>query len=235
MNLLSPDPADIYRKRAAMPGFCHFNEVSAAFILFLIFLEDMSFSVHRGYKIKAMKQAFAGYLRKDGTPGGSTITQQLVKNLFFTFEPDIIRKIRETVLAVRFEKRLSKQEILELYINIIYFDNGQYGIHDAAFFYFNKSPKKLTVNQAFFLACMLPVVGVYNPLYHAEEFVRYRNDKLAWLVFLDDDIKNEILRHGPELLDEELIRSLSPSTDRYNAPGPLINEKYGIFGTDPLI
>ena len=231
------NPEEIYRNRAVMPDFRCFEEISGSMILCIVMLEDPTFAVHRGYDSVSMKLAVRNFFRRDHPLfGGSTITQQLVKNLYFTFERKVSRKIMELILAARFEKRLTKKQILELYLNVIYYGNGQYGIHDAAMFYFGKTPKELTLNQSFFLASILPVVGRLNPLYHPEEFVEYRNKKANRLSFIaDEETINEILRHGADRLDEEFRPVASEETDRYNAPGPMLNERFGIRGTNPLV
>ena len=220
-----------------MPDFRRFEEISGSLILCTVLLEDSTFTAHRGYNPVAMKNAARNYFRRDFPLfGGSTITQQLVKNLYFTFERKVSRKIKELFLAIWFEKRLTKKQILELYLNVIYYGNGQYGIYNAAMFYFGKSPKELNLNQSFFLASILPVVGRLNPLYHPEEFVEYRNKKANRLSFIaDEETINEILRHGADRLDEEFRPVASEETDRYNAPGPMLNEKFGIRGTNPLV
>ena len=230
------NPEEIYRNRAVMPDFRSFEEISGSLLLCIVMLEDPTFAVHRGYDSFSMMLAVKNFFRREFPQfGGSTITQQLVKNLYFTFERKVSRKIKELFLARRFEKRLTKKQILELYLNVIYFGNGQYGIHDAAMFYFGKSPKELTLNQSFFLASILPVVGRLNPLYHPEEFVQYRNNSTNLLTYIaNEETISEILRHGADCLDEEFRPVASAATDRYNAPGPMLNERFGIYGTDPL-
>lgn len=227
-------PEEIYRKRAGMPGFHSLDDISDRLIQFIVLLEDPAFAVHRGYQLNRMKKAALNYFRRR-VPlfGGSTITQQLVKNLYFTFEQTIRRKIVELFLAIWFEKRLTKVQILELYLNIIYFSCGQYGIHDAAKFYFGKSPKELTANQSFFLALVPSAVGWCDPLFYPKEFVQFRDMRALKLPIIADDATiQEILRHDADHLDEEL----HPRTaDLNDAPAPMLNEKYGIRGTDPLV
>lgn len=227
-------PEEIYRKRAALPGFHSFDEISDRLIQYIVLLEDPTFAEHRGYNPVAIKSALQYYFRC-GVPlfGGSTITQQLVKNLYFTFERKVSRKIKELFLAMWFEKRLTKVQILELYLNIIYYGNRQYGIHDASMFYFGKSPKELTANQSFFLASILPVVGRLNPLYHPQEFVQYRNMRAKKLSLLADEATiHEILRHDADCIDEDFRPE---AANGCNAPAPMLNEKYGLYGSDPLV
>ena len=230
-------PMEIYNARAVQPGFCHLNDISESLQYMILSLEDMTFYAHNGVVTAAMWLSFRKSLRTGHLYGGSTITQQLVKNLYFTFEKSWVRKAREIVIARKFEKQLSKTQILELYLNIIYFDNGQYGISNASRFYFGKTPAELTFNQAIFLSVLLPVVGIYNPLYHPEEYSRYR-DKKIHAVFrynpLYESMRYELEKHGPGCLDEELCKA-SAETDKYNRPGPMINERFGPGMPESLI
>ena len=230
-------PTEIYNARASQPDFCHLDEIADFFQLAILKTEDYKFYVHHGIDTLAIRSSLRA-LRKYGSMyGGSTITQQLVKNLYFTFERSWIRKIKEAILALRFERALTKDQILELYLNIIYFDNGQYGISNASRFYFGKKPKELTINQSMFLASLPPVVGIYNPLYHPEKYAAYRNEKIESLfddTTLYEYICLELRRHGADHLDEELCRA-TKETDRYNKPGPLINERFGPGMPESLI
>ena len=228
-------PVEIYEKRASQPDFCSLAEVPNSFLICLLAMEDKSFFQHHALNLRKMAQAVREALQGKPLHGASTITQQLVKNLYFRFDVSLSRKLREAFLARSFEKNLSKLQILELYMNVIYFDNGQYGITDASRFYFHKSPKELTVNQSIFLSAILPVVGIYNPLYHPEEFARFRDGKLIFTNdYLTEALTAEIADHGPDCLDEELCCA-SEETKRYDAPGPMINERFGPGGKDCLI
>ena len=228
-------PVEIYEKRASQPDYCRLEEISGAFTVCLILLEDLPFFRHKGIDFREIRWAVCETMRGRPRYGGSTITQQLVKNLYFCFDASISRKIKEAFLARRFEKALSKQQILELYMNIIYYDNGQYGIYNASRFYFHKTPKELTLNQSVFLSALLPVVGIYNPLYHPKEFVRYRDRRLDFQKeYFTKELLAEIIRHREDCLDEELCK-VSEETKRYDAPGPMINERFGPGRVECLI
>jgi membrane peptidoglycan carboxypeptidase len=95
--------------------------------------------------------------------GASTITMQLAKNLYFRFTHSFLRKAAEIIIALALERKLGKERILELYINIIYFGNGVYGISDAARFYFSKPVADLSLNQMFMLACMPSAPTIIHP------------------------------------------------------------------------
>ncbi len=116
-------------------------------------IEDRRFYAHYGVDpMGVARAAGANVLRRSVQQGGSTITQQLAKNLFLTQERTWFRKIQELVLALWLERKFSKAEILELYLNRIYFGAGAYGIEAAAQRYFNKSARQLTLAEAALLA-----------------------------------------------------------------------------------
>lgn len=115
--------------------------------------EDRRFYEHRGVDIRGTLRAFFTNMRRGGVvEGGSTITQQLARNLFLSFEQTYIRKAREALLALWLEGRYSKDEILSLYLNRIYLGAGAYGIESAAKTYFGKSARDVTLAEAVMLA-----------------------------------------------------------------------------------
>ena len=101
--------------------------------------------------------------------GGSTITQQLAKNMYFTFQPSIIRKFAELFMTVRIESTIEKDEILELYLNIINYGDNNMGIYDASMNYFNKLPSKLNFDEATLLAGIPQSPANYQLSNHEEE------------------------------------------------------------------
>jgi len=116
-------------------------------------IEDRRFYSHHGIDPWGILRAgMRDVLRRGATQGGSTITQQLAKNLFLTQERTVTRKLQEAVLALWLEHRFSKAQILELYLNRVYFGSGAYGIEAAAQRYFGKSARKLTLPEAAMLA-----------------------------------------------------------------------------------
>lgn len=118
------------------------------------------------------------YQAKKIVYGGSTITQQLAKNLYFRFTHNYLRKASEALIALLMERKLGKERILEMYANIIYFGNGVYGISDAVRFYFSKPVSDLTLNQMFMLACLPAIPTRGNPIQYPEVFERVRNRRL---------------------------------------------------------
>ncbi len=118
-------------------------------------VEDRRFYSHSGIDPISVVNAFIHNLTSDYTIGGSTITQQYVKNLYLSNEKTYLRKIKEAYYAIRIESLYTKQEILEGYLNTIYFNNGLYGINDASLYYFNKTPNELTLKEAISLVTII--------------------------------------------------------------------------------
>ena len=129
----------------------------------VVAVEDHRFYSHKGIDVISMLRATYVNIKSSSlTYGASTITQQLGRLLYFTQEKSPIRKFAEIFVAFDLEKNYSKDEILELYLNIIYFGNGYTGIHDASYGYFNKSPKDLTFYEATYLAGLPNAPSVYS-------------------------------------------------------------------------
>ena len=129
----------------------------------VVAVEDHRFYSHKGIDVISMLRATYVNIKSSSlTYGASTITQQVGRLLYFTQEKSPIRKYAEIFVAFDLEKNYSKDEILELYLNIIYFGNGYTGIHDASYGYFNKSPKDLTFYEATYLAGLPNAPSVYS-------------------------------------------------------------------------
>lgn len=131
----------------------------------VIAVEDKGFYQHPGFSLKAIIRSLVDDLRYgDLVYGGSTITQQLVKNSLLHTRKDFLRKYQEITLASEIERRFSKDEILEMYLNSAYFGEGAFGIEDASKTYFNKSAKDLSLAESAMLAGLLPAPSKYSPL-----------------------------------------------------------------------
>lgn len=132
----------------------------------VVLAEDSRFYRHQGFDVVEIRAALLDALLKFKRPrGASTITQQLAKNLFLTNDFSFRRKIREIAIARELESTLSKEKILELYLNIVEYGEGLYGIGNAAEFYFEQEPSNLSLRQSAFLAMLLP-----NPKSYSECF-----------------------------------------------------------------
>ena len=132
----------------------------------LVSSEDKDFYKHSGVSLKALAAAlYANFASRDATAyGGSTITQQLVKNKLLTSNKTFFRKYQEVVMAIAVDRQYSKDEILEMYINSVYFGEGAFGIDQAAQVYFGKSAKDLSLSEASLLIGLLPAPSAYSPI-----------------------------------------------------------------------
>jgi penicillin-binding protein 1A len=142
-------------------------------------VEDSHFYFHFGIDPKAIIRAFiANFKAGRVVEGGSTITQQLAKTLFLTRDRNITRKIKEAILAIRLELIFSKDEILEIYLNQIYYGHGSYGIEAASRTYFGKTAEDLTIEECALLASLPKAPNNYTPYRHPERAKKRRNHAL---------------------------------------------------------
>ena len=139
----------------------------------IVATEDRRFYDHGALDLVSVTRALVtNYMAGQTLEGGSTIAQQTVKNIFLSHDRTLSRKIEELALAVQLEKKYTKDEILELYLNTIYFGHGAYGIKDAARTYFGKDVKDLDLSQCAMLAGLPQAPSVYDPITHPEEGIR---------------------------------------------------------------
>ena len=126
--------------------------------------EDDAFYQHEGFDLNQIKESFIRNWEKKGfVRGGSTITQQLAKNLYLSTSKSPFRKVKEFLIARRLEEMLTKRRILELYLNVIEWGDGIYGVESASNVYFNKSTRDLNVQEAVLLAAVIPNPRRMNP------------------------------------------------------------------------
>ena len=155
---------DAVVERISAKKFVPTKELPDALLQAIVAVEDARFYSHPGFDIEGIVRAALVNLQKgEIEEGASTITQQLIKNLFLSQERSFSRKAEELALAVDLELRFSKNEILALYLNSIYFGSGYYGVYDASRGYFNKEPKELTLPEAAMLAGLPNAPSVYSP------------------------------------------------------------------------
>jgi len=149
------------------------NEVTKRAILAV---EDHSFYDHGPIDVKAIGRALVANVSAGKVvQGGSTITQQLVKNFYTGNEQTLKRKIQEAKDAICLERAYTKDQILELYLNDVYLGHGAYGVGAAAEYYFGTTPEKLTLPQAALLAAQISSPSTYDPVRHAEAATKQRN------------------------------------------------------------
>ncbi len=194
--------ADVFTERRTVIPL---SEVPARAKLAFLAAEDAGFYEHRGLDYLGMLRAFVADLRAGATrQGGSTITQQVVKNVLLDPERTIDRKIRETILARRLEQSLTKDEILNLYLNHIYLGHGRYGIEEATRYYFGKRARDLTLAESALLAGLVASPERFSPRRSPERALerrRYVLDQMLEKGFitkeLHDRTRDEPLRLAP--------------------------------------
>src|SRR6185436_2416924 len=151
-------------------------EVSPNVTAALIAIEDQRFNEHRGFDlVRIASAAFANVRHGRKAQGGSTITQQLARQSFLTPNKDYRRKVQELILAARIERIYTKQQILELYLNKVYFGDGLYGVEAASRGYFGKHASELTVAEAALLAGLVKSPSSYAPTVNPERAITRRN------------------------------------------------------------
>ncbi len=143
-------------------------------------VEDRRFYEHHGLDVKSISRAlFKDLLAGESIEGGSTITQQLAKNTFLTNDKTLLRKTKEAIIAINLENRYSKEKILEMYLNQVYFGHGAYGIQSAANFYFNKDASELTVAEGALLAGIPKAPSNYSPVANMKKSKERRDTVLS--------------------------------------------------------
>ena len=159
-------------------NYTELNNISQDLIDAVIAVEDHRFYVHKGIDlISTTKAIFTNIKQKELVTGGSSITQQLAKNMYFSQEKTFTRKFAEVFIVSYLEENLKKDEILELYLNTIYYGNGYYGIGDASLGYFNKTPNELTFNEATILAGLPNAPSAYSLTEH-EDLAKKRQQQV---------------------------------------------------------
>ena len=139
------------------------SQISPNVIKAVLIGEDDKFWNHDGFDVKGMEQALEKTLKKGKVAGGSTISQQLSKNLYLSPSKNPVRKIKEAIITWRIEKTLSKRRILEIYLNVAEWGDGIFGIEAAARHYYHKSAKSLSGLEPAHLAAVLPNPIKYDP------------------------------------------------------------------------
>ena len=153
--------------------------VSAAMQHAVVAIEDHRFFEHSGVDLRAMVRALRTDLDKgEIAQGGSTITQQYVRNVMLGDRQTVHRKLREIALAVQLERRFTKRQILERYLNLVYFGNGAYGVQSAALRYFATPARSLTLTQSAMLAGLIQAPEGYNPFVVPQVALQRRNEVL---------------------------------------------------------
>lgn len=189
-----------------LESFVPLAQVSSSLIQATVTAEDPNFFFHKGVDWEELKASVRADLRlKTFFRGGSTITQQLAKNLYFTTKKSLVRKIRELIVARWLETDLSKGRILELYLNVIEWGNGVYGCSTASIRYYGKPASQLSEVEAAGLAAMIPSPRLINPETAPRRFAAAQ-ERVLRLMSLRGDVRRIATGFGalppPELSDD---------------------------------
>ncbi|OGM31124.1 penicillin-binding protein 1C [Candidatus Woesebacteria bacterium RIFCSPHIGHO2_01_FULL_44_10] len=190
--------------------------------------EDAEFYNHPGFSIRGIMRAVVKNLKEKKLSGGSTITQQLVKNALLSPEKTLIRKIREIILSVAVELTYSKDQILEMYLNEVSYGGTTYGIEEASQIYFGKDVKNLTLGEAALLAGLPQSPTKFSPFGNDPQLAKSRQEEVLYLMRINKFITQEQEeKAGNETLEfaQNKIQILAPHFVMYVRDA--LEEKYG--------
>ncbi len=149
----------------------------------ILLSEDSTFYQHNGFDQDGINNCIEKIKQKHRLVcGGSTITQQLAKNLFLSKDKSFLRKGAEALITIKIEKTLSKREILERYLNVVQFGKNIFGVKQAAQFYFKKAPSQLNVTESAFLAMVLPNPEKYSQSYYRKDLTKFAKKRLSHII-----------------------------------------------------
>ena len=191
-----------------------FDEIPPKIIETLLAVEDTMFFEHSGINLDAIIRAMLRNIKSGGlNEGGSTITQQLVKNIALSMERTFDRKFKEAIITLQVEKFLSKEEILEKYLNCIFFGNGFYGIKTAADGYFNKDLENLTLKEIAMLMALPKAPSFYNPATNLKASLARANtilERLYNIGWIDKGEFESAVNEVPKVYNKTLTQNLAP-------------------------
>ncbi len=224
---------EILDPNAGRRTYVTLDKISPALVAATIATEDKDYYNHPGYDLLAILRAiWQNYTTGDTVSGASTITQQLARSFLLTPEEQAqrtyLRKAREIILAAEITRRYSKDEILELYLNEIYYGNLSYGIEAAAETYFGTTADKLTLSQAAFLAGLPQSPAVYD-IYTNRDITLARDQQVLTLLVQDSYEQNCIKVSNstePICIDPTLAAKAAVEIRNTNFPAPTINMRY---------
>lgn len=194
-DLISADGVSLGRYFRYNRSQVHYDELSPHLVKTVVFSEDHRFYGHAGMDLLAFPRVIWGVLTFNSAGGGSTITQQLAKNLY-TLNPQldgpiaslgawpkrIVQKTKEWVISIQLEENFTKEEIITMYLNTSHFGSNAYGIKVASETYFSKQPHELNIQESAVLVGLLQNPAIFNPYYHPDNALRKRNQVLYKLV-----------------------------------------------------
>jgi 1A family penicillin-binding protein len=230
-------PTEIYSsdgeviKTLGLKNTVRLDMISWKFQKAILATEDSRFFEHHGIDPRAFIRAMLVNLKKGGiVQGGSTITQQLAKNLFFSFDKTLVRKFKELLMAFQIESTFPKEDILEAYSNLVYFGNGAYGVDEASIVYFGKRSRSLTLLQAAVLAGTVRSPNKFNPFNDRALAMKRAGTVLSRMVsegFIDKSQKGHAL--NSEL---GLIKKRTKYNNNHYFVDAVVEELNSIYGPE---
>lgn len=194
--------------------YAQYDEIPQRVIESLIAIEDTSFFEHGGINVEAIFRAAIKDIKAMAlVEGASTITQQLIKNMVLTRDKKFTRKLREIILAIKIEDELTKEQIIERYLNQVYFGHGYYGIKTAALGYFKKSLNELSLKEIAMLVGLPKAPSNYDPTRHMDLSISRANgviSRLFNLGWITQDEYEASLKETPIVFDETLTQNRAP-------------------------
>lgn len=197
-------------------SYVKLDNISNYVINAFISIEDKRFFDHSGLDfIRICKAALVDIIKGEAAEGASTITQQYARNLFLTMDKTWKRKLSEMMIALNLESKYTKEEILEGYLNSIYFDHGIYGIEDASIYYFGKKANELSLLEAVTLAAIPKGPTIYSPINNPD------NNQKRRLLILNEMYQDELItetEYQNAVSDQIIITGFNPDNQSTNAP-----------------
>ncbi len=204
--------AYVFKKRHRL--YANYDEIPGYMIEALVAVEDTKFFEHSGINPDAILRAiFKDIKAGKFVEGGSTLTQQLVKNKLLTRKKTLMRKLNEAVLAIKIENKLTKEQILERYLNEIFFGNNYYGVKTAAFGYYHKKLEELTLKECAILMGLPKGPSYYNPLRHYKRSLNRANAVLRRMRTIGWITEQEYLKavkETPKVYKSSLTQNVAP-------------------------
>lgn len=187
----------------AKENYTTFDQLPEIYVDAVLSVEDHRFYNHPGIDVIAIGRAVFNDIKAGAfVEGGSTVTQQLAKNMYFSQEKELVRKVAEVLVAFDLERNYSKNEILELYVNTIYFGSGYYCVHDAAQGYFEKEPEQMNDYESTLLAGIPNAPSVYALTNRPELAVQRQRTVVECMVdqkYLTREEADRILQEGEQI------------------------------------
>jgi penicillin-binding protein 1A len=190
LTVLSADGQVVYKQGPATRDKLPTGKMPLLLQKAFVAAEDRRFYLHDGVDTVGIGRALLRNLQQGSVEeGASTITQQLARTVFLSQDLSLWRKLKEAALAGKIERQLSKEQILEQYLNFVYLGSSAYGVSDAAWVYFSKTPDQLTLPEAALIAGLPPAPSVYSPLINPDLALQRRRivlNRMREAGFIDD-------------------------------------------------